>query len=84
MSSEPSEYVVEKAREALASDPRVGEIGMTVHVVGSDVYVEGIVATEERRGAIEEILDRLLPDHRIHNRVGVEEIHEPAAPENLP
>ncbi len=83
MSKEPNEYVVQKAKDALVSDPRVGELGIELKLVGEDVFVEGIVATDERRAAIEEVLSTMLPDRRIHNEVEVEKIREPSSAEEL-
>ncbi len=80
---EPNEYIVQKANDALVSDPRIGELGIDIGVIGEEVFVEGLVATEERRAAIGEVLTRLLPNHTVHNEVEIEKIHEPSTPEEL-
>ena len=67
--------------DALAMDPRFGELGATVHIDGSVLVIEGVVPTEERRAAADEILHELVPDARIDNRIVVE---HPTAPDGEP
>lgn len=64
--------------EALAMDPRFGELGAIVRVDGATVIIEGVVPTEERRAAAAEILAELAPDAHIDNRIVVE---HPTAPD---
>jgi hypothetical protein len=64
--------------EALAMDPRFGELGAMVRIEGAVLVIEGVVPTEERRDAAAEILMELVPDARIDNRIVVE---HPTAPD---
>lgn len=81
MSDAPDTYTAAHVHEALARDPRVGELGIAVEVSGGMVTVQGVVPTEERRTAIEEVVTELLPDHVIRNRVSVEEVQAAGEPE---
>jgi osmotically-inducible protein OsmY len=63
--------LIERVREALAHDPRVGELELRVKMVGDKVFVRGTVPTEERRRAVGEIVHEVLPDHEVHNETNV-------------
>ena len=76
MSEQPDAYAAAHVQEALARDGRVGELGIAVDISDHLVTVQGIVPTEERRAAIEEVVGELLPDHEIRNRIVVEPIRE--------
>lgn len=69
MSDQPADeaYLEAHLAEALARDPRVGELGLEVIVSGDSVTVRGAVSTTERSGAIDEVLRALAPGRRIHN-----------------
>jgi len=64
-------YLIQRVREALAHDPRVGELELRVKMVGNKVFVGGTVPTEERRRAVGEVVGEVLPDFEIHNETGV-------------
>ncbi len=70
-SPEPDSYVCERVRRALAADPRVGELGITVRVVGRRAFVSGSVATPERRQAISTVVTEVLPAYEVQNDVAV-------------
>jgi osmotically-inducible protein OsmY len=70
-SPQPDGYLCERVRQALASDPRVGELGIDVRVAGGRVFLTGQVATPERQQAISAVVAELLPDHDVHNDVSV-------------
>ena len=77
--TQPSDrYTEAHLVEALAMDPRFGELGARVRIEGAVLVIEGVVPTEERRTAAAEILLELVPDARIDNRIVVE---HPAAPD---
>lgn len=80
---EPTQYVIQRIREALAADPRVGELGIDVEVARGKVFLRGAVATDERRQAISDVVSEMFPDCEIHNETKVEELQEPDAVENL-
>jgi hypothetical protein len=75
--AEPKAYLISRVREALAQDPRVNEITIQVTVTGNKVFLHGNVATRERKDAISEVVNELLPDHEIFNETNVES-YEPA------
>ena len=68
---EPKQYVVAKVSEALAHDPRVGELDVQVKVVGQQVFLTGSVSTVPRHELIGRVVEELLPDHQVHNEVVV-------------
>ena len=77
MTHEPShvddapEYVVAHVRQALATDGRVAELGLDVQVEGDTVVVAGLVSTEERRAAIDEVVADAAPGHPVRNTAKV-------------
>jgi osmotically-inducible protein OsmY len=81
MSERPDAYTAAHVHEALAQDPRVGELGIGVEISDGLVTLQGVVPTEERREAIEDVVRELLPEHEIRNRVSVEELREAGEPE---
>ncbi len=76
MSDQPDAYTAAHVQEALARDGRVGELGIGVEISDGLGTVQGIVPTEERRAAIEQVVGELLPEHEIRNRVVVEPIRD--------
>jgi hypothetical protein len=80
---EPKQYVVGRIQEALAHDPRVGELDVQVKVAGDKVFLNGTVPTPARRDAISTVVVELLPDHEVHNEIIVPDHAEDPAPEQL-
>lgn len=78
-----SEYLVAQAREALAEDPSMGELGLRIELRGQRLYVSGEVATEGRRNAVGALLRERFPDHEVFNEVSVADLSEPGEPEQL-
>ena len=72
-SDEPVEYVAEHLREALASDPRVSELGLDVLIRGGELHVVGTVSTEERRQAVGEVAREVAPGESVRNETTVAE-----------
>lgn len=66
---EADDQLAARLREALATDPRVGELHLSVGVAGGEVSVEGTVASPARRHAVERLLAELAPGHRIESHV---------------
>jgi hypothetical protein len=81
--SEPKQYLIGRVQEALAHDPRLGELDIQVKVVDRKVFLSGAVATEARCGAVAEVVTELLPDYEIHNEVVVAARDEDPAAEEL-
>ena len=76
-------YLVERIRGALAQDPGVAELGITVTVVGARIILSGIVATAERRDAIATLVRTVVPTHEVQNDVGVQELATTGEEESL-
>ena len=69
--------------EALATDPRVAELGIVVRMDGDAVFLEGMVSTGDRRTAVEEFVRERLPEARIENLIVVNELGPSQEPELL-
>jgi hypothetical protein len=82
--SEEREHVAARLKDALATDPRVGEIELELEVGASEVVVRGTVATEERRRAFAEVLGEAAPDLALRNEVEVASHREPRDEEGVP
>lgn len=80
---EAPHYLVQRVREALAHDPRVNELEVTVKIYGDRVYLSGQVPTDERRQAITAIAREVLPEHEVHNETSVETLARPTDVERL-
>ncbi len=80
---EPTPYLIQHIREALAADERVGELGIEVEVAREKVFLRGAVPTPQRRDAIGQIVRELLPDCEIHNETKVEQLQDSDAVENI-
>jgi osmotically-inducible protein OsmY len=79
--SDQDAYTAAHVHEALATDGRVGELGITVDVSDGMVTLQGIVPTEERRDAIEQVVVEMLPGYEVRNRINVEEVRPAGEPE---
>src|SRR5207244_3537451 len=77
-SASSDEYGVETLRRVLATDPRVMEPELQVTVEANVVIVEGVVPTEERRAAIDDILRPHVGNRRVDNRTEVASFPPPA------
>jgi hypothetical protein len=73
---EPKQYVVERVRDVLAQDPRVGELDIHVKVVGERLFVRGTVPTTDRRDIITTVLEEVLSDYEVNNELSVVEVGE--------
>ena len=81
--AEPTVYLVERVREALAHDPRVAELGIAVTVSGDSVLLTGDVATPERKAVVSEVVEPLVEGRTLHNSVTVASLAEVDVEENL-
>jgi osmotically-inducible protein OsmY len=64
-------YVAEHIHQALASDPRVNEPELHVHVVAGRAVITGDVPTDARKAAIDEVVRELHPDLGVDNQTSV-------------
>ncbi|MDP9389237.1 MAG: BON domain-containing protein [Actinomycetota bacterium] len=76
--------MVAHLEEALARDARVGELGLRVLVADDGVVVTGCVSTIERHHAVVDVVNEVLPGHRVENRTTVPDCSERAEMESLP
>ena len=83
----PEAYVVGHVQDALGSDPRVGEWGLSVEVVGRRLVVAGTVATPARKAAVGDVAAAALAalgcDHEVQDRTEVAAGEAPVGEEAL-
>jgi osmotically-inducible protein OsmY len=80
---EARERLVAKVREALAEDPRLGEVEVAVRADGDRIVITGTVATPARREAISRVVADLLPGATVDNRTSVPPLAEPEEAERI-
>ena len=81
--AEVEQYVVGRVRDALATHPDVGELGLEVAVSGQKIFVTGAVATAERRDAVARVLNEAFPEYEVHNETSVSEMSDAENAEEL-
>lgn len=84
MSREAPEYLVGRIQDALATDPRTGELELDVRVVGDRLFLTGTVVTAERRSACEEVVREVASDYEVMNELTVMDEPGPGKEEVLP
>jgi osmotically-inducible protein OsmY len=82
-SSEPAEYVAERLREAIATEPDVYQLGITVNVVGDQVHLSGPASTAAQRQAIVALVERLAPELHVVDDLEVPSLSQPSDVEEL-
>jgi hypothetical protein len=73
----PDVYLEQRVRDALARDPRVGELGLCVRLVCGKLFLSGAVASEERRRAVADVVADAFPELEIHNGLRVPALAAP-------
>jgi osmotically-inducible protein OsmY len=76
-------YEQERIRQALATDPRVGEPELTVDLVAGRVLVTGTVPSERVRSSIDEVVTEAAPGVPVDNRVTVASREAPSGEETI-
>jgi hypothetical protein len=77
------QYLAAQLRRAIAEDPRTAELGVRVTVRGDHVLLSGDVACEDRRRALEEVIQEEAPELHVMNDVQVVPAGEPEGEELL-
>lgn len=81
----PEAYIVAHAMAALADDPRVGVLDLSVTVIDDTITVTGRIETSERSSAVTLVLSEHFPTHRIDNVIHVDDdLHGDRRAEELP
>ena len=76
-------YDQERIRQALATDPRVGEPELSVQIVAGRVLVTGCVTSPGVREAVGAVVEEEAPGMAIDNRVTVARSDEPVGEETI-
>lgn len=84
MTDEAPEYLIGRIHQALATDHRTGELELDVRLAGGRIFLTGGVATDERRGAVEEVVREVAPDMEVVNELTVTDEAPPGEGERLP
>lgn len=64
-------YLLERIRRAIYADPRVGEPAIRVFAAGGKLWLEGSVASNERRLAAQVVVEELAPGIQVRNEIDV-------------
>ena len=83
-SPDAPEYLIGRIQQALATDPRTGELELDVRIAGGRLFLTGAVATRERCAAVEEVVREVAPDLDVANQLTVSAEAEPGPEEALP
>ncbi|HVL81589.1 MAG TPA: BON domain-containing protein [Actinomycetota bacterium] len=83
MTPEPDDYVIERVREALAHDPVLAELDVTVSIRAGKVFLSGTVATAERHVRIGQIAEQASGGMPVCNETKVSTLEENPEPERL-
>jgi hypothetical protein len=76
-------YDQERIRQALATDPRVGEPELSVEIVAGRVLVSGSVPSGAVRDAVDVVVVEVAPGMPLENRVEVARRDEPSGEEPI-
>ncbi len=68
---EPPHYKVQRIREALAHDRRVGKLELAVTVRAGKALITGSVPSPEVQSAISEVVKEVAPELELHNQTVV-------------
>jgi hypothetical protein len=77
------QYVVARVRDALAHDDRVAALDLQVRIVGSDLFLTGMVSSEPRRDAAEAVVRAEVPELIVHNQLAVLPVDAPIGHEDI-
>ena len=81
----PEAYVIAHVREAMATDPRVAELGIDMIIAAGTLVLTGRVDSAQLREAAAEVARAHAPDLEVRNDLEViDDGAAPAAPEHLP
>jgi hypothetical protein len=78
-----TKYDQERIRQALATDPRVGEPELSVEIVAGRVLVSGSVPSRKVRDAVDVVVIEVAPGMPLDNRVEVARRDAPTGEEPI-
>jgi hypothetical protein len=76
-------YDQERIRQALATDPRVGEPELSVEIVAGRILVSGSVPSRAVRDSVDDVVVEVAPGMPLDNRVEVARRDAPAGEEPI-
>jgi osmotically-inducible protein OsmY len=78
------EYLIGRIQNALATDPRTGELELDVRLAAGRIFLTGAVATEERCEAVAQVVREVAEGYEVVNELSVAAEAEPGDGERLP
>jgi hypothetical protein len=70
------QYLVAKLQHAIATDESVSMLDVKVVISAGKIHVTGTVPTEERRGAVDAVIARVLPGIPVRNELTILELSD--------
>lgn len=83
MTTEAPEYLIGRIQQALATDPRTGELELDVQIAGGRIFLTGSVTTDDRCRAVEAVVREIAPDLDISNDLSVVPEQDPGPEERI-
>ncbi len=83
MGADAPEYLIGRIQQALATDPRTGELELDVRIAAGRIFLSGSVVTEERCMAVEEVVRDVAPEFEIANELSVVDERQPGPEEEV-
>jgi osmotically-inducible protein OsmY len=77
------QYLIGRIQNALATDPRVNKLDVSIKIIAGKVHLMGQTSTEVRRRAIAEVVKETVPGMEVRNEMTIIEVTEPAQPEAI-
>ena len=83
MTGDPPQYLAAHIQQRLAEDPRTAEQGVRAFVRDRQVFLRGYLPSQQRRDRVLAVVRELLPEHEIHDELGLTDCGEPPDREEL-
>lgn len=71
MNDEPHHYVIGRIQQALAVDPRAGELGVRVQIASGRIMLSGVVPSEQVREAVAIVAAEQAEGYEIINATSI-------------
>jgi hypothetical protein len=78
-----AQYLAAHIQQRLAEDPRTAEQGIRAFVRDRQVFLRGDLPSRERKDRVLAVVRELLPEHEIHDELGLTGCDEPQDREEL-
>lgn len=72
-------YLAKQIEEAIADDERTAELGIHVDVRAGRVFLQGTVASAQRKATVEDVAAENAPGHEVVNEITVVDVADQKA-----